>query len=191
MNIDLLAFPGHKSLLGPQGTGGLYIHPDLELTPLLHGGTGGNSEDIDQPHVRPERYEAGTMNTPGIAGLGAGVKYILDQTPKTIFAHEYALIQAMIEGLMGVSGVHILGPALGEPRTGLVSFTSSRRSAAEIAFTLDRHYHIATRAGLHCAPLAHEAADTLQTGAVRASVGYFTTRTEVDEFVYAIRAILE
>lgn len=189
MHVGMLAFPGHKGLLGPQGTGGLYISPDIDLEPLLHGGTGSQSEAIEQPTVRPDRYEAGTPNTIGYAGLQAGVKKVLEWTPQHIYQHEWELTQYMIEGLQEVEGLRILGPALGQARTGIVAFVSERYSASELAFRLDREYGIAVRAGYHCTPLAHMASGTEQTGAVRASVGMSTSRDEVELMRKAIAKI--
>lgn len=189
MHVGMLAFPGHKGLLGPQGTGGLYISPDIDLEPLLHGGTGSQSEAIEQPTVRPDRYEAGTPNTIGYAGLQAGVKKVLEWTPQYIYQHEWELTQYMIEGLQEVGGLRILGPALGQARTGIVAFVSERYSASELAFRLDREYGIAVRAGYHCTPLAHMASGTEQTGAVRASVGISTSRDEVELMRKAIAEI--
>ncbi|WNR44580.1 aminotransferase class V-fold PLP-dependent enzyme [Paenibacillus roseipurpureus] len=189
MNIDMLAFPGHKGLLGPQGTGGLYIHPELDLEPLLHGGTGSQSEAIHQPTVRPDRYEAGTQNTPGIAGLNEGVKFVLHETVEKIHAKEWALTQQLMEGLLGIQGVTILGPKLGQNKTGIVSFNIQDVDSSEVAFILDQSFQIAVRAGYHCSPLAHEIAGTLAKGAVRASIGYFTTTEEVTTLIDAVREI--
>ncbi|CAI6079479.1 putative cysteine desulfurase [Paenibacillus sp. JJ-100] len=188
LGIDMLAFPGHKGLLGPQGTGGLYIAPDIDVQPLIYGGTGSQSEALEQPKVRPDRYEAGTPNTIGIAGLGAGVKQVLTISPSVIYQHEWELTQHIMEGISSIQGVRILGPEMGQPRTGLVSFIVEGYDAAQLAFQLDRKYSIAVRSGFHCTPLAHEAAGTTDTGAVRASVGYSTSKDEVDEF---IRAVIE
>ncbi|WP_322907153.1 aminotransferase class V-fold PLP-dependent enzyme [Paenibacillus sp. SGZ-1009] len=187
--IDMAAFPGHKGLLGPQGTGGLYIAPDLDLSPWLYGGTGSQSEQADQPSVRPDRYEPGTPNTPGIAGLAAGVQFVLDQGVEAIVAHEQRLVTRLMDGLSSIDGLHVLGPAVGELRTGIVSFTMEQKDPAQIAFLLDRHYGIAVRAGMHCTPLAHRVAGTLATGAVRTSVGYGTTEQHVDHLLEAIRFI--
>ncbi|MEC0201159.1 aminotransferase class V-fold PLP-dependent enzyme [Paenibacillus lautus] len=189
MHIGMLAFPGHKGLLGPQGTGGLYISPDIDLEPLLHGGTGSQSEAIEQPTVRPDRYEAGTPNTIGYAGLQAGVRKVLEWTPQHIYRHEWELSQYMMEGLQEVGGLRILGPALGQARTGIVAFVSERYSASELAFRLDREYGIAVRAGYHCTPLAHMASGTEQTGAIRASVGISTSRGEIEFMRKAIKEI--
>ncbi|WPP41398.1 aminotransferase class V-fold PLP-dependent enzyme [Paenibacillus hunanensis] len=187
--IDMAAFPGHKGLLGPQGTGGLYIAPELDLSPWLYGGTGSQSEEADQPSVRPDRYEPGTPNTPGIAGLAAGVQYVLDQGIESIAAHEQQLVARLWDGLSSIKGLRVLGPAADEPRTGIVSFVMDQQDPAQIAFQLDRQYGIAVRAGMHCTPLAHRMAGTLATGAVRASVGYGTTEQHVDQLLEAVQFI--
>ncbi len=190
MGIDLLAFPGHKGLLGPQGTGGLYIHPDIDLEPLMHGGTGSQSEEIEQPSVRPDRYEAGTVNTPGIAGLGAGVEMVLERGVEQIHRHEWELTQFLMKELQKVPGVRLIGPEIGQPRTGIVSFTIEGRDASEVAFVLDREYGIAVRAGYHCTPLGHQTAGTLEGGAVRASVGYLTTEADLQALIDAIHKMV-
>ncbi|MCM3747945.1 aminotransferase class V-fold PLP-dependent enzyme [Paenibacillus pasadenensis] len=189
MGIDLLAFPGHKALLGPQGTGGVYIHPRLDPVPLLHGGTGSQSESAEQPTVRPDRYEAGTPNTPGMAGLAAGVRHVLELTPKAVHARETELIARIRDGLASVAGITLLGPQEGRPRTGICAFTMAGVEASELSFILDQHYGIAVRAGYHCTPLAHWSAGTAETGAVRASVGASTTDQEAEALVLAIREI--
>jgi cysteine desulfurase family protein len=189
MNIDMLAFPGHKGLLGPQGTGGLYLAPNLELEPLLHGGTGSQSEEIDQPKVRPDRYEAGTQNTVGIAGLNEGIKFVLKETVEKIHEKEWRLTQKLMEGLITIDGLTILGPEIGKPKTGIVSFNVKGADSSEVAFILDQSFQIAVRAGYHCTPLAHEAAGTLSSGAVRASLGYFTNEDEVDALIEAVKEI--
>ncbi|WIM40372.1 aminotransferase class V-fold PLP-dependent enzyme [Paenibacillus sp. PK4536] len=187
--IDMAAFPGHKGLLGPQGTGGLYIAPDMDLNPWIYGGTGSQSEEINQPNVRPDRYEAGTPNTPGIAGLQAGARYVLERSVTKIAEEEQILTQMMIEKLLNIQGVHVLGPEIGKERTGIVSFIMEYKDSAEIAFRLDREFGIAVRAGMHCTPLAHIAAGTLATGAVRASVGYRSTSNDIDRLIEAIQYI--
>lgn len=189
MGIDMLAFPGHKALYGPQGTGGLYIAPDMEVEPLFVGGTGSQSEAIEQPKVRPDRYESGTQNGPGIAGLGAGVDFVLHETVANIHNKEWALTQRMIEAMERIGGIRLLGPEKGKPRTGIVSFVMEGVDSAELAFVLDQHFGIAVRSGYHCTPLAHRTAGTEETGAVRASVGAFTTDEEIDGFLEAIKQI--
>lgn len=190
LGIDMLAFPGHKGLLGPQGTGGLYITPDIELEPLLYGGTGGRSEDVEMPTIRPDRYEAGTRNTPGIAGLSAGVQTVLDETVEKIHTKEWGLTQRLIEALLHIPGIRLLGPEPGAPRTGIVSLVLDQMEAAEAAFILDQKYGIAVRAGYHCTPLGHDTAGTMEGGAVRASVGFYTTEEEVDYFAQAVKEMV-
>lgn len=189
MRIDLMAFPGHKGLLGPQGTGGLYIAPHVDLEPLLHGGTGSQSEEKEQPAVRPDRYEAGTPNTVGIAGLRAGVEKVVELTPKWIYTHEWHLTQQLLSGIKDISGMTILGPDPGMPRTGIVSFVIDQVDSSRLAFQLDREYGIAVRAGFHCTPLAHYAVHTEKTGAVRASVGISTTEMEIETFIKAVKQL--
>jgi selenocysteine lyase/cysteine desulfurase len=186
MNIDLLAFPGHKGLLGPQGTGGLYIAPHVDLEPLMHGGTGSQSENSDQPTVRPDRYEAGTQNAVGVAGLLAGVKGVMSLGPERIHKQEWELTQIIMDGLSAIPEIRILGPGPGTQRSGIVSFVIEGEESADIAHRLDREYNIAVRAGMHCTPLAHKAADTLESGAVRASVGVGTTREDVRRLLDAL-----
>lgn len=190
MGIDLLAFPGHKALYGPQGTGGLYIGPDIDLEPVFTGGTGSQSEAIEQPTVRPDRYESGTQNTPGIAGLAAGIDWVVHENIRNIHTREWELSQLMIEGLQGLPGVKVLGPELGEPRTGVVSFVTEGIDSSEMAHILDQHFQIAVRAGFHCTPLAHRTAGTEETGAVRASVGAYSTEQQVQAFLEAVNQIV-
>ncbi|WP_373230405.1 aminotransferase class V-fold PLP-dependent enzyme [Cohnella sp.] len=189
MGIDLLAFPGHKGLMGPQGTGGLYIHPNLELEPLMQGGTGSKSEAPEQPNVRPDRYEAGTQNTVGIAGLSEGVSYVLKETIQAIHEKEQALTFELMEGLQSIPGITLLGPAIGEERTAIVSFLLKGVDPSEMAFLLDQQFGIAVRAGFHCTPLGHETAGSFGTGAVRASPGYFTEKSEIVSMINAVSEI--
>lgn len=191
VSVDLLAFPGHKGLLGPQGTGGLYISPDVNLEPLMHGGTGSQSETPEQPDVRPDRYEAGTANTVGIAGLEAGVRVVMAEGVDSIYEREWKLTQYLMEGLEEIRGVSILGPDRGKVRTGIVAFNMRDRDAAQVAFQLDRLYGVAVRAGYHCTPLAHEMAGTSEQGAVRASVGYHTQQEDVETLLQAVRGIYQ
>lgn len=191
MNIDLLAFPGHKGLMGPQGTGGLYIRPDLELEPLMHGGTGSRSESPEQPSTRPDRYEAGTPNTIGIAGLTEGVRFVLGETVQRIHAKELSLTRELMAGLSEIPGVRILGPGPAIERTAIVAFTLDGVDPSETAFLLDRQFGIAVRSGFHCTPLGHESAGTTETGAVRASPGYFTQQSDIVSLVRAVKEIGE
>lgn len=186
MDVDLFAFPGHKGLLGPQGTGGLYLKPGIYLEPQMHGGTGSHSEEPEQPDIRPDRYEAGTPNLPGIAGLGAGAEEVLRIGLEPIYQHEWSLTQQIIEGLLEMKNISILGPKLGEPRTGIVSFVLAGQDPAKTAFALDRQFGIAVRAGYHCTPFGHQLAGTLDTGAVRVSVGHTTTEQEINSLLEAV-----
>lgn len=189
MYIDMLAFPGHKGLLGPQGTGGLYVHPSIELEPILHGGTGSQSESIQQPDVLPDKLESGTQNTVGIAGLNEGIKFIQHEGIENIHNREWTLTQRLMEGLLGIEGVTIYGPPSGAPKTAIVAFNLQGMDSSEVAYILDQHYDIAVRAGYHCTPLAHDTAGTLDNGAVRASPGYFTTDDEIDALIEAVKEI--
>lgn len=189
LQIDLLAFPGHKGLMGPQGTGGLFIHPDLALEPLMSGGTGSSSESAEQPSARPDRYEAGTPNTVGIAGLSAGVDYVQEQTVEAIHAKERRLTALLMDGLLRIPGISVLGPDPGEERTAIVSFVMEGIDPSETAFILDQQFGIAVRSGFHCTPLGHEIAGTTGTGAVRASPGYFTKESEIVSLIEAVEEI--
>ncbi len=190
MGIHLLAFAGHKGLYGPQGVGGLYISKELELTPLIHGGTGIASEDADQPASLPERYESGTLNTPGLAGLAAGLGMVLSRGVDAIYRHEWELIQHLQSELEQIPGITIVGPPLRHPRVGVLSFQVEGYQSEEVAVLLDEHFQIAVRGGLHCAPLVHEKLDTLESGTVRVSVGLFNTHEEIDKLLTAVRELI-
>ncbi|WP_458411510.1 aminotransferase class V-fold PLP-dependent enzyme [Schinkia sp. CFF1] len=190
MNIDLLAFAGHKGLMGPQGTGALLINKGIELKPLMTGGTGHFSERVEQPEELPERLESGTLNTPGIAGLLAGVLYVKETGLEEIFKHEQILTEACLKGLKQIEGVTVYGPAENTKRLAVLSFNIDGVDSQEVAMILDQHYHVAVRAGLHCTPLAHQTLETIEAGgAVRASFGIFNTVDEVEKFVQAIAEI--
>lgn len=189
MGIGILTFSGHKGLLGPQGTGGMYIREDLSLRPLRYGGTGSQSESDRQPQFYPDRLESGTPNTPGIAGLLAGVRFIRETGPARIRTVEQAHAARLVEGLAALPGVSVYGPASKEERTAVVSFNIDGLDSGEVAFRLDREHGIACRSGLHCAPWAHRTIGTLRTGTVRLSPGYFTTAAEIDETLEAVRKI--
>ncbi len=189
MNIHMLAFPGHKGLYGPQGTGGLYVRSDIDLEPLIHGGTGSQSEAIEQPTTRPDRYESGTANTVGLAGLMAGVTFVLEKGVQNIHEHEWGLAKKALAGLQEIPGVHVYGPGLEEERVGVVSFNIDGVDASEASFILDQQYGIATRSGYHCTPLGHQTAGTELKGAVRASFGIFNTDEEVERLLDAVKEI--
>ncbi|NPV89841.1 MAG: aminotransferase class V-fold PLP-dependent enzyme [Firmicutes bacterium] len=188
-SIDILAFTGHKSLMGPQGTGGLYIRPGLELRSLKEGGTGSLSEHTFQPEFLPDKFESGTLNTPGLAGLGAGVNYILKTGKDRIHSHEMELTGTLINGLKEIKGLELYGPVGSKLRTAVVSFNIKGIECNQVSFILDREHGVINRSGLHCAPMAHRTVGTLEQGAVRLSPGYFNTREEVEKVIEAIHGI--
>jgi len=188
LNIDLLAFPGHKGLYGPPGTGGLYIREGIPLVPLKHGGTGSSSGSVEQPETMPEMYESGTVNTVGIAGLGAGVSFVLQEGPEKIRQREESLLERLREGLAAIPGMKIYGPAAGSQAPTL-AVNLGDTDSAEVAFLLDRVYQIGVRAGLHCAALAHRTLGTAKQGVVRFSLSYFNTREEIEATIQAMEEL--
>ncbi|XTR37854.1 aminotransferase class V-fold PLP-dependent enzyme [Paraclostridium tenue] len=189
INVDMIAAPGHKCLLGPQGTGMLYIRDGLEVNILKEGGTGSNSEDLFQPNMMPDRYESGTHNTPGIAGLNAGVKFILETGIDKIRKHEEELCEYMLTKLTEVPNIKIYGPLDSKKRAAVISINIGDIDSGEITFILDDMYEIATRSGIHCSPLAHKTLGTLRQGTVRFSLGYFNTKDDIDKAVEALKEI--
>ncbi|MFQ5586090.1 MAG: aminotransferase class V-fold PLP-dependent enzyme [Thermodesulfobacteriota bacterium] len=186
LGIDIVAATGHKALYGPQGTGFLYVREGIEpLTLLIEGGTGEEGETIETP----ERYESGTMNTPGIGGLGEGVEFLLNEGVVQVRRYEEELMGLLIDGLRAITGITVIGSLDASQRVSLLSFTVDGREAGEVGRLLDDRYDIMTRSGLHCAPSAHRVAGTYPDGAVRVSPGYFTTPSEIAEFLDAIREI--
>lgn len=184
--IDLLAVPGHKGLLGPSGTGFLYAAPHLQLRPLQQGGTGTNSTAEEQPLMMPDGFEAGTHNTPGIAGLQAGLEFLTASGVAALHLHETALLQQAEDALRTIDGLAVHGPRSAAERCAVLSFTIAGIDAGELAGELDRDYDIAVRAGLHCAPLAHRTLGTAPGGTVRISPGFSTTREEIAIFADAV-----
>jgi len=190
MGIDLLAFPGHKGLFGPPGTGGLYIRPGVKLRPLFEGGTGSQSDSLQQPETFPDRYESGTLNAVGIAGLGAGVKFLLAEGIQRIREHEQKLLERLLQGLNTIPGIQVYGVKDSARQAPVVSFTVRNYDPGEVAVILDQVFEIACRSGLHCAPDAHRTLGTLaQGGTVRLSPGYFNTVEDIDLAVAAIGEI--
>lgn len=188
LGADAWASSGHKGFLGPQGVGVLYLAPECEPQELIAGGTGaGQSEEPLQPHIRPDRYEAGTPNTPGILGLGAAVGWLAEHAEEQR-AEERRLAKRLHEGLLEIEGFRVLGPEPDEPRVPIVAAVHERIEVDRIAFALDRRYGIAVRGGLHCAPWAHEALGTLESGALRFGIGYGNTSEHIDA---ALRALSE
>ncbi|MDI6871654.1 MAG: aminotransferase class V-fold PLP-dependent enzyme [Bacillota bacterium] len=185
--VDLMAFSGHKGLLGPTGTGGLYIGPGQNPEPLIYGGTGSRSEVDYQPEFLPDRYESGTLNSVGLAGLGAGVRFLLKKKVQEVRRHTLALTQRLLDGLAGIAGVTVYGPEEAAERVALVSFNVGYLPSTDGAYLLDRGYGIACRGGLHCAPAAHRKLGSLALGgAIRFSPGIFTTAEEIDQAVEAV-----
>jgi len=189
MEIDLLAFTGHKGLLGPQGTGGLYVKKDVLIKPLIHGGTGSRSAKLSQPDVFPDALESGTRNLAGIAGLAAGVRYCLEHITE-IRSHEILLLDKLLAYLQQQPHISIYGPTKATERVGLIAFNASKMLADELGYVLENQYNIATRTGLHCSPLAHASVSTIDQGAIRVSVGPFTTESEIDQLIAALGEII-
>jgi cysteine desulfurase family protein len=190
--IDLLAFTGHKSLYGPPGTGGLVIGervPVGDLEPLHRGGTGSRSEEELQPPFLPDKYESGTPNTVGLAGLAAGVRFVLEQTVAAIRAHEMALTHQLLDGLLALPGVTVYGPHEAARQTATVSFNVAGRQPSEVGLALDEDHDLCCRVGLHCAPSAHRTIGTFPEGTVRFALGYLNTAVEVEQAVRAVRKL--
>jgi cysteine desulfurase family protein len=192
MGIDLLAFTGHKGLQGPPGTGGLVIGRGVaseDIEPFICGGTGSNSAVEEQPLMLPDKLEGGTLNGPGIAGLGAAVKWIEERGLETVKAHHDELISQLVSGLADTPGVTIYGPQPGESRVPLVSFTIEGKTVSDVGLRLDRDFGILCRVGLHCAPAAHRTLGTFSEGTIRFGVGPMTTRNEVEQALSAVARI--
>lgn len=189
MGIDLLAFPGHKGLLGPQGTGGLYIREGIILNHLKEGGTGSSSDSLYQPDILPDKFESGTPNTPGIIGLGEGIRYILETSIENIRKHEKELTKHFIEETIKIDGVKVYGPLNVEEQGAVVSLNIRDEDSSEISYILDEEYDIGVRSGLHCAPLAHKTIGTFRQGVIRFSFGPFNTHEEIEMCIKAIKKI--
>jgi len=180
--IDLLAAPGHKALLGPLGTGFLYIRPGLEkmLRTLREGGTGSVSEDDRQPEFLPDKYEPGSHNAIGIIGLAEGVKYVAEQTIEKLAAHDLDLVRTFLEGVSNIEGLTYFGPQGVKHRVGVFTVRIDGYDPQELSAILESQFGILTRSGIHCAPLAHAAIGTLETGgATRFSFGPFLSKQDV------------
>lgn len=189
LGADAWACSGHKGLLGPQGVGVLYLAPDCHPEELVSGGTGsGASEEPRQPRTRPDRYEAGTPNTPGILGLGAAVRFLAEHAEEQR-AEEQRLTASLLGGLEEL-GFRVLGPSADEPRVPIASVVHPKVDADRLAFALDRRFGIATRAGLHCAPWAHRALGTIDTGALRFGVGYGVTGDDIAYTLESLKTLL-
>lgn len=194
MGIDLLAFTGHKGLQGPPGTGGLVIGEAIHtehMAPLVCGGTGSRSEFEIQPEDCPDKYESGTLNGPGIAGLGAGVRWVLKRGVDAIRDHEIRLARLLAEGVGAMAGTTLYGSGEWEQRTSVVSFTAAGHRVSEIGLRLDEDFEIMARVGLHCAPAAHRTIGSFREGTVRLAPGVHTTEDEVRTTIAALTRILE
>ncbi|MFW6230030.1 MAG: aminotransferase class V-fold PLP-dependent enzyme [Halanaerobium sp.] len=190
LDIDFMAFAGHKSLFGPPGIGALYVKDHRYLLPLKEGGTGSDSLSTAQPEVMPDYLEAGTPNSIGIAGLGAGIDYIQKEGRKNIHQKELKLLERLLKGFKTLAGVKIYGSFKLKNRTAVTAFNLDSRSSNQIAFELENKYKIEVRAGLHCAPLLHQSLGTLDQGMLRVSPGYFNTEEEIDRFLNVIQSII-
>jgi cysteine desulfurase family protein len=190
--IDLLACPGHKGLLGPLGTGILYVRPGMEehMESLRQGGTGSRSEDDRQPDLLPDKYEAGNHNAPGLCGLEAALGYLEECGVDSIRDHEQQLIGRLLNGLSNYAGITSYGTKKPEERVGVASLNIEGFDPQVLAALLDENFGIECRAGLHCAPGAHKCLGTFESGGtVRLSVGPFTTAEEIDQAVMALREL--
>ncbi|UCB44070.1 MAG: aminotransferase class V-fold PLP-dependent enzyme [Dehalococcoidales bacterium] len=194
MGIDLLAFTGHKELQGPPGIGGLVIADDVDTTkiePLMCGGTGSRSESEEQPNDLPDKFESGTANLVGIAGLGAGLKWVKDKAINEIREHMKELNQALLDGLSIIPRVKIYGTLDPERSVAIVSFTVTGKSVSEIALRLDEEYGVLSRVGLHCTPAAHKTLGTFPEGTVRLAPGIFTTVSDIQEATQAVAKVIK
>lgn len=194
MNIDALAFTGHKGLMGPQGIGGFLLRDEMIslIEPLLSGGTGSLSHTEEIPDFMPDRFEPGTMNLPGIMGLRAGLLWLKETGIQRVCRHEMALTQQFLEGLRPLEqegSIRIVGKRTCEGRTGVVSIQTLRTELSEAAFRLDDESGIMTRVGLHCAPSAHKTLNTYPTGTIRFSFGWFNSEEDVSAALSALQEI--
>jgi cysteine desulfurase family protein len=193
MGIDLLAFTGHKGLLGPPGSGGLIISERVDakqVAPLIEGGTGSQSELEEQPGFLPDKFESGTANLASIAGLHAGLRWIMAHGVDAIRQHENNLIQALLNGLSVIPGIMVYGTHSIEKSVAIVSFTANHKRVSELGLRLDEEYGILSRVGLHCAPSAHKTIGTFPEGTVRLAPGIFTSLNDISETLHAIRKII-
>lgn len=188
--INMLVFPGHKGILGPQGTGVLLVEGNVQLSPIHHGGTGAFSSSPNQPKQWPEYLESGTLNTPGIAGFYAAlIEY--EKRKQEFVPRETMLADTLYNGLVSIEGVTCYGPKADTFRMPIVAFNIENIPSQEVSMILDSHYNIAVRAGLHCSPLTHETLQTTEQGIVRASLGIYNTEDEIKQFILAIKEIVD
>lgn len=192
MNIDALAFTGHKSLLGPQGIGGFILTDEMAIMtePLISGGTGSISHSEEMPMLMPDRFEAGTLNLPGIFGLHASLKFLNETGIEKIHEKEILLTEAFINGLKAFPEVEIFGPSELDHRTSVVSIQIKNKDIALVAHELDKSYGIMTRVGLHCSPSAHKTMGSYPVGTLRFSFGYFNTEEDIAYALESLKSIL-
>ena len=188
-HIDILCFTGHKGLLGPQGTGGIYVREGVEITPLLSGGSGVQTYLRSHPLQMPVLLEAGTLNGHGIAGLGAAIRYLRETGLDTIRAKEQELMTAFYEAVREISGITVYGDFSSRNRCAIVSLNIRDYDSGEVSDALSEQYGIATRPGAHCAPLMHKALGTVEQGAVRFSFSHYNTKEEIKTAVAALREL--
>ena len=191
LGIDVLCFTGHKALLGPQGTGGLYVRPGLSIQPLVVGGSGVHSFDEQHPAQMPTALEAGTLNVPGLAGLCAGVEWILAQGVETLCAKESALAALFYKNIRDLPNVKIYGDPEMALHAPIISLNIGDEDSARIADILWEDYSICVRAGAHCAPLMHKALGTVEQGVVRFSFSHFNTEAEVLQTAAAVQELAQ
>lgn len=189
MNVDILCFTGHKSLLGPQGTGGIYVREGICVKPLLTGGSGVQSFSKTHPEQMPTALEAGTLNAHGIAGLGAAIKYIDKIGMDAIYGKEQKLMWEFYQQICKLDGIKIYGDFSTKARSPIVSINIRDYDSHQVSDVLFSQYNIATRPGAHCAPLMHEALGTVKQGMVRFSFSYYNTKQEVEQAVFAVKEI--
>ena len=189
LGIDALCFTGHKALLGPQGTGGAYVRPGLRVAPLLVGGSGVHSFDETHPLQMPTALEAGTLNVHGLAGLCAGVQWLLEQGVENLAAREAALARLFYEQVRKAPGVTVYGDMTMQPRAPIVALNIGQEDSARVADILWEDYGVCVRAGAHCAPLMHKALGTVEQGVVRFSFSHFNTEQEVQRAAQAVCAL--
>jgi len=193
MNLSALAFTGHKGLLGPQGTGGFIISDELNdlASTYMEGGTGSFSESISHPLILPDKFEAGTLNTLGIAGLNAAINFIKSVGIRNIREKEEYLSEIFLQDLLNIDELIVYGPKNAESITPVFSVGCNKIDPSELCFILDSEYKIMTRCGLHCAPLAHKTIGSFPSGTVRFSIGYFNDINDIKSAVTALNNIIK
>ncbi len=189
--IDVLCFTGHKGLMGPQGTGGMYVRPGVRIRPLLSGGSGIDTYNPHHPSQMPTALEAGTLNGHGIAGLSAAVSFLEETGLDVIRAKEQSLMRRFYEGISCIPGVKVYGDFGTEQRAAIVSFNIGDYDSSEVSDELNTEYGIVTRPGAHCAPLMHQALGTVEQGAVRFSFSYYNTEEEADAAIQAVKELAQ